>query len=308
MTEALFLLDTEHDDVPVNSDELNAGWKLTLPASVRRHAIQAMRLEDGDELQLSDGKGLRIHAVLRDAQQGIAEVLRFGRESQPTIRLALVQALAKTGHDEQAIDTATQIGVDEVIPWQADRSIAKWKAGRTDRKWRQVLVAATEQSRRSWSPELGECVTSKQVVAICRRACVHGDLVIILHQDATKTWIQIEQAIAGLSDKCLEDGRRRTIYVVVGPGRSGGRHQRCRSRFLHRGRRRSVRVGEQHSEGFDGGARRVVVACPRAGSLRVTPLYGVYPGCAIAWRQRFANETKERHERFGLPVLQNHCR
>ena len=104
-----------------------------------------------------------------------------------------------------------------MIPWQADRSIAKWKAGRTDRKWRQVLVAATEQSRRSWSPELRECVTSKQVVAICRRACVHGDLVIILHQDATKTWIQIEQAIAGLSDKCLEDGRRRTIYVVVGP-------------------------------------------------------------------------------------------
>ena len=33
---------------------------------------------------------------------------------------------------------ATQIGVDEVIPWQANRSIAKWKAGRTDRKWRQV--------------------------------------------------------------------------------------------------------------------------------------------------------------------------
>ena len=68
-TDALFLLDTEHDDVPVNSDELNAGWKLTLPQSVRRHAIQAMRLKDGDELQLSDGKGLRIHAVLRDAQQ-----------------------------------------------------------------------------------------------------------------------------------------------------------------------------------------------------------------------------------------------
>ena len=217
MTDALFLLDTEHDDVPVNSDELNAGWKLTLPASVRRHAIQAMRLKDGDELQLSDGKGLRIHAVLRDAQQGIAQVLRFGRETQPTIRLSLVQALAKSGHDEQAIDTATQIGVDEVIPWQADRSIAKWKAGRTDRKWRQVLEAATEQSRRSWTPELGECVTSRQVVAICRRACVHGDLVVVLHQDATKTWNQIEQNIADLSDRCLEDGRRRTVYVVVGP-------------------------------------------------------------------------------------------
>ena len=66
-----------------------------------RHAIQAMRLKDGDELQLSDGRGLRIHAVLRDAQQGIAEVLRFGKEPQPVTRLALVQALAKTGHDDR---------------------------------------------------------------------------------------------------------------------------------------------------------------------------------------------------------------
>ena len=207
MTDALFLLDTDHDDVPVNSDELNAGWRLTLPSSVRRHAIQAMRLKDGDELQLSDGRGLRIHAVLRDAQQGIAEVLRFGKEPQPVTRLALVQALAKTGHDEQAIDMATQIGVDQVIPWQADRSIAKWKAGRTDKKWRQVLESATEQSRRSWTPQLDDCVTSKQVVAICKRACVHGDMVIVLHQDATKTWEQLETGIAKLSDTCLTDVR-----------------------------------------------------------------------------------------------------
>ena len=190
MTDALFLLDADHDDVPVNSDEINAGWKLTLPASVRRHAIQVMRLKDGDELQLSDGRGLRIQ---------------------------LVQALAKTGHDEQAIDMATQIGVDLVVPWQADRSIAKWKVGRTDRKWKQTLESATEQSRRSWTPRLDDCVTSKQVVAMCRRACVHGDMVVVLHQDATKTWNQLEANIAKLSDACLRDGRPRTIYVLVGP-------------------------------------------------------------------------------------------
>ena len=217
MTDALFLLDTEHDDVHRKTAHQGEIADVTLPQSVRRHAIQAMRLKDGDELQLSDGKGLRIHAVLRDAQQGIAEVSSFGKEPQPTTKLALIQALAKTGHDEQAIDTATQIGVDEVIPWQADRSIAKWKAGRTDKKWRQVLDAATEQSRRSWTPELGECVTSKQLIAICKRACVHGDMVIVLHQDATKTWSQLEEAIAVLSDKCLQDGRQRTVYVVVGP-------------------------------------------------------------------------------------------
>ena len=80
-----------------------------------------------------------------------------------------------------------------------------------------MLESATEQSRRSWTPQLDDCVTSKQVVAICKRACVHGDMVIVLHQDATKTWEQLETGIAKLSDTCLKDGRPRTIYVLVGP-------------------------------------------------------------------------------------------
>ena len=179
--------------------------------------MQAMRLSEGDELALSDGEGLRSRAVIADADAGLAEVREVGREAQPVTRLALIQALAKTGHDEQAIDVATQIGVDTVIPWQADRSIAKWKAGRTDRKWRQVLTAATEQSRRAWTPRLADCVSSKQIVAICRRACVHGDLVIVLHQDATDTWDGIEGLVRAMADKCLEDGRPRTVSVVVGP-------------------------------------------------------------------------------------------
>ena len=220
MTDPVFLFDPDTDDVPVNGDGLNAGWTITLPASVKRHALGAMRLAEGDGLSLTDGRGLCVKTTLVDAQAGLVSVERVGRQPQPVTRLVLIQALAKTGHDEAAIDMATQIGVDEVIPWQANRSIAKWKAGRTDRKWRQVLDAATEQSRRVWSPELAQCVSSKQVVAICRRACVHGDLVIVLHvapflcgRDVVRgvrpaglrrplfyvvSWLQSEQAVLSL--------------------------------------------------------------------------------------------------------------
>ncbi|MBT1181299.1 16S rRNA (uracil(1498)-N(3))-methyltransferase [Bifidobacterium sp. CP2] len=240
MTNALFLLDPDHDDVPVNSDELNAGWKITLPAAVRRHAVQAMRLRRGDGLQLSDGRGLRIEAVMDDPDAGLVEVHAFTREPAPVTRLSLVQALAKTGHDEQAIDVATQIGVDEVVPWQADRSIAKWKAGRTDRKWGSVLDAATEQSRRAWRPELAPCVTSRQIVSMCLRANVHGDLVIVLHQDATDTWSSIEGLAGELSERCLADGRPRTIHVVVGP--EGGISEDEVKEFVDSGAH-SVRLG-----------------------------------------------------------------
>ena len=255
MTDALFLLDTDHDDVPVNSDELNAGWRLTLPSSVRRHAIQAMRLKDGDELQLSDGRGLRIHAVLRDAQQGIAEVLRFGKEPQPVTRLALVQALAKTGHDEQAIDMATQIGVDQVIPWQADRSIAKWKAGRTDKKWRQVLESATEQSRRSWTPQLDDCGT---------------------------TGNRYRQTV-----RYVSEGRTSAHHICA--RRSGRRHQRRRSRGVHESRRRSVRAGKQHPTCVHRRSGRAVIARASIGTFRLIPaplreIAGIAPFPAgVAW-------------------------
>ncbi|KFI70271.1 16S rRNA (uracil(1498)-N(3))-methyltransferase [Bifidobacterium merycicum] len=217
MTNALFLFDPDRDNVPVNSDESSTGWKLTLPPQVKRHAVQAMRLKEGDGFQLSDGKGLRLDVVLDDAQNGIAEVESFMREERPVTRLALVQALTKNGHDEQAIDIATQIGADVIVPWQADRSIAKWKTGRTDRKWLSTLQAATEQSRRAWTPELSECVSSKQIVSMILRANVHGDMVIVLHQDATDTWASIEERVGHLSDACLGDGKPRTVYVVVGP-------------------------------------------------------------------------------------------
>lgn len=217
MTDALFLLDTDQDDLPINSDELHTGWNVQLPKSVQRHALDAMRLTVGDTLQLSDGNGLRIQAMIMDTQEGIAQVKEVGKEAQPITRLALIQALAKQGHDEQAIDAATQIGVDAVFPWQSERSIAKWKDGRTDRKWLKVLQSATEQSRRAWLPQLGECLNTKSIVAICRRACVHGDMVIVLHQDATASWAQIEKSVDALSQRCLEDGKARTITVIVGP-------------------------------------------------------------------------------------------
>ena len=163
MTDALFLFDPATDDVPVNSDELNAGWNITLPAHIRQHAIKAMRLAEGSTLQLSDGSGLRILATLTDPSAGVAQVSEVWREPRP------------------------------------------------------VLDATTEQSRRAYRPLLGECVGSKDIVAICRRACVHGDLVVVLHQDATDSWSGVERRVAELQERTLADGKPRTISVVVGP-------------------------------------------------------------------------------------------
>lgn len=217
MTDALFLLDIDRDDAPMLANGIEEGWTLKLPDRIKRHAISAMRLSAGDDLQLSDGKGLRIRATVTDEENGLVRVNSFLRQPRTSTRLVLVQALAKSGSDEQAIDMATQIGVDEIIPWCADRSIAKWKQGRSDKRWIKVLQSASEQSRRAWIPELKDCVSSKNIVSICRRACVYGNLVVVLHQDATCSWNKIESYVNSLTERCLCDGRERSVYVLVGP-------------------------------------------------------------------------------------------
>ena len=56
-----------------------------------------MRLKEGDELQLSDGTGLRIQAVVDDPKSGIVRVLGFTKEERPVVRLGLIQALPRMG-------------------------------------------------------------------------------------------------------------------------------------------------------------------------------------------------------------------
>lgn len=217
MTDPLFLLDPDHDDVPVDADGLDAGWQLTLPAAVRRHAFQSMRLRRGDGMQLSDGRGLRLQATAVDPESGIAQVRGFLREPRPAVRLCLVQALARNGHDEQAVDMATQLGVDRIVPWQADRSIAKWREGRSDRRWRQTAEAAVEQSRRAWTPDLDGCLTTRGLTALCRTVVDGGGLFIVLHQDATDPWSDVESMARGVSAASDADGGERTVAVAVGP-------------------------------------------------------------------------------------------
>ena len=54
-------------------------------------------------------------------------------EPAPDPRFVLVQALAKGDRGEQSIEAATELGVDEVVPWQASRSIVIWRGERAAR-------------------------------------------------------------------------------------------------------------------------------------------------------------------------------
>ena len=95
---------------------------------------------------------------------------------------------------------------------------------------------------------------------------MHGELVIVLHQDATRSWHDIEESIAALSDRCLNDGRTRAITVVVGP--EGGISEAEVDAFVGAGAECCV-LGTNILRASGGRARGPGAAVPRGGTLRL---------------------------------------
>jgi 16S rRNA (uracil1498-N3)-methyltransferase len=135
-------------------------------------------------------------------------------EPRPDVRLVLVQALAKGDRDELAIETATELGIDAVIPWQSERSIVRWKGDRAAKahgKWQSTVAAAAKQARRAWIPEVRPAVDTQALA----KAVAEASLAVILHEDAVTPlrrvlgkWSEERQEAAGTGGE---------ILLIVGP-------------------------------------------------------------------------------------------
>lgn len=195
-------------------DELVPGARFVLQGPEARHAVTVKRLAPGEAVDIADGAGKRLTGTVVSASPAelTVECSALVVEDQPDIRLVLVQALAKGDRDELAVETATELGIDAVVPWQSERSIVRWKgerAAKAHAKWQSVVTAAAKQARRAWIPEVRAAVETPGLAA----AVATADLAVILHEDAVRplrsvleSW-QATQADAGPLE----------ILLIVGP-------------------------------------------------------------------------------------------
>ncbi|RLY94970.1 16S rRNA (uracil(1498)-N(3))-methyltransferase [Kocuria tytonicola] len=176
-----------------------------------RHAVTVRRLRAGEPLDLVDGHGTRATCVFRTGERDRMGVLvaDVRHEHPPDPRLTLVQALAKGDRDLQAVESATELGVSRVVPWQADRSIVRLRAERaakTMAKWESLLATAAKQSRRAAWPRLEPWVDTAGLARLV--ASEPETLWLVLHESAPTRWT---------SDEVAAWGERGHVAVVVGP-------------------------------------------------------------------------------------------
>lgn len=203
MTAPLYLLDGA--GAPEFA-RLTAGDRLVLDGDEGRHAATVRRTRVGECLDVADGAGGLAHCVVRAVGPSRLELAVEAVEQQVSARprLVLVQALAKGGRDELAIETATELGVDAVVPWQAARSVVVWSGERGRRahgKWVSTVRAAAKQSRRARLPEVRPPATTAELV----RALSAGATGLLLHEEAHSPLATTDLAADG------------ELWIVVGP-------------------------------------------------------------------------------------------
>ena len=206
MTAPLFLVE------PGTLDGIVPGDEVPLGGAEGRHAVQVRRVRPGERVDLADGAGVRVEAVVRrvltdGGKPGpavVVEVVARVAEAAPSPRLVLVQALAKGDRDVTAVETATELGVDRVVPWQAARSVVVWRgerAAKAQKRWAAAALAATKQSRRARIPEVSDLVTTAGLCDLVAAAA----LAVVLHERAERPLTAVQLPAAG------------DVLVVVGP-------------------------------------------------------------------------------------------
>ena len=101
------------------------------------------------------------------------------------------------------METLTEMGVDEIIAWQASRSISRWSVDKRDKgvaKWQATAREATKQSRRLTIPPV-RFATTRQICQHIRKT----ERTFVLHESA-ETTVDPSQIPAGGE-----------VMLIVGP-------------------------------------------------------------------------------------------
>ncbi|TSD11889.1 16S rRNA (uracil(1498)-N(3))-methyltransferase [Curtobacterium sp. KBS0715] len=173
-------------------DGVAVGDPVSLDGAEGRHAVSVARVRVGEVLRIADGRGTVVSgpvtALGKDTLELAVETVEHQDAPRPS--LTLVQALAKGGRDEMAVQAATEIGVDRVVPWSAARSVSRWDGAKVEKgrtRWAAIAHEAAKQAIRPRVPVVAPLVTTGQLVS----ALGDGTTLVLLDPTATvrlATW------------------------------------------------------------------------------------------------------------------------
>ena len=192
-------------------EPLAVGAVFDLPGGDRRYVRTVLRLRKNDHLVLFDGSGFEYQARICEAvgNRLAVEILKKDFVDHETFRIALCQALPKSGKMDFIVQKATELGVARILPFHSVRSIPRLSENKRAEKvsrWRKIAIEAARQSGRVEVPRIDPCVDFREML----QSAPPGSLKIIFWEEETRLGIRkaLRTSPADAADP---------VFVAVGP-------------------------------------------------------------------------------------------
>lgn len=123
-----------------------------LSSEEAHHLVEVLRLHEGADVSLFDGKGSAARAKVHRIAGGEVELSILGPEPSRESPLSLTLAVAPPKGDRMSllIQKLTELGVARVIPLETERSRSRGSLER----WPRIALESCKQSGRSRVPEI----------------------------------------------------------------------------------------------------------------------------------------------------------
>jgi 16S rRNA (uracil1498-N3)-methyltransferase len=136
------------------------GDTVEISGAEARHIHKVLRLKEGDEIILFDGKGMEYWGTI-ESQKFHRVVVKVEGKSAPRrespIEVVLGQGLLKGDKMDYVFQKTTEMGISAIFPFVSSRTIPKSggeQAERRWRRWRRIVVESTKQCGRTVPPRV----------------------------------------------------------------------------------------------------------------------------------------------------------
>lgn len=185
--------------------EITDGTQQRIEGDEAHHIIKVVRMQLGDSLQVTDGAGNWAEGTISeiDKKALTLSIRDRGHSTRTHPEFIVLQALTKSERAKETVELLVEGGVDRIIPWQSDHSIAKWRAEMHE-KWSTAVLAACKQSRRYNLPVVEGPITFEDL----KRRLGEKSLLLVLHESAREKLSVVVSPVAISYEQ---------IILVVGP-------------------------------------------------------------------------------------------
>ena len=186
------------------ADILPSSLSVILNEETSRHIVQVLRMQNSEQLQLTDGKGSLFVAEITDnnRKKCVVKIVKTTTDShQTTTNITIAISLIKnTNRFEWFLEKATEIGITAIIPLICSRTEKQYFR---QERMQGILISAMLQSQQTWLPVLHAPTKFNDVI---KQATQQQKMIAHCEAETSKT--QLSQKLADPST---------TQLILIGP-------------------------------------------------------------------------------------------